>query len=487
MSNKFKEALVKKVEQEYGNNWSIQDYLPIFFNIGNQRGLGLNGTYIKTIAKAITDPSCVQEYQFALCFLLWARDIRGGAGQREFTRRVLKEVCESAPPSHANSIVVGSLSDMIPVVGRWDDLFVMLESSKFSNEAMDSITRGLKNPETRGLVAKWLPREKSSKKHLAKIIRHHLKMGPKEYRKMLAESTNVVETPMCDKRWNEIKFEAVPSKAMLNYREAFGRNAPEAWSEYTNKLAEGKTKVNASAVFPHEVMYPKNPCEASIVTEAMWKTLPDYIASDKKFLPMIDVSGSMGVRAAGSSHTCMQVAIALGTYIAERNKNSFKDVFLSFTDIPTLSVIKGKTLVEKAHSITMRCGYSTNLKRAFESVIEHAKNHNLTQEDMPDYIVVLSDMQFNSSSFVWNSTLKLQIDEKFSEIGLKTPKLIWWNLASTSVDFTDAQVDQDCVAMVGGASPAVIKGVLAAEDFSPLGVMKRTILCDRYVDLVGRI
>ena len=110
-----------------------------------------------------------------------------------------------------------------------------------------------------------------------------------------------------------------------------------------------------------------------------------------------------------------------------------------------------------------------------------------SQEDMPDYIVVLSDMQFNSSSFVWNSSLKSQIDSKFAEVGLKTPNLIWWNLASTEVDFTNAQVDQDCVAMVGGASPAVIKGVLAAEDFSPLGVMKRTILSDRYVDLVGRI
>ena len=52
-------------------------------------------------------------------------------------------------------------------------------------------------------------------------LRNFLKLTPKQYRKMLVGLTNVVETQMCDKDWDNINFNHVPSAASSRYKKVF--------------------------------------------------------------------------------------------------------------------------------------------------------------------------------------------------------------------------------------------------------------------------
>ncbi len=81
-------------------------------------------------------------------------------------------------------------------------------------------------------------------------------MTPRAYRKTLSSLTAVVETQMCNSEWSDINYSHVPSQAMRIYKNAFQRNAPEAWAGYLSQIASGEDKVNAGAVHPHQILGP---------------------------------------------------------------------------------------------------------------------------------------------------------------------------------------------------------------------------------------
>ena len=108
----------------------------------------------------------------ALKILFYSRDIRGGQGERKLARICLKALAE------IDSRMAIKVVSAIPIYGRWDDLFSLFET-KAERAVLDLIKENINN----ALCCKWLPREKSSKKSIAKKIRKHLKMTPKQYRK----------------------------------------------------------------------------------------------------------------------------------------------------------------------------------------------------------------------------------------------------------------------------------------------------------------
>lgn len=59
-----------------------------------------------------------EDPKLATKIALWARDIRGGAGERETFRHVLRYLETYHNP------VLDKILHLVPVVGRWDDLFV---------------------------------------------------------------------------------------------------------------------------------------------------------------------------------------------------------------------------------------------------------------------------------------------------------------------------------------------------------------------------
>lgn len=411
----------------------------------------------------------------AIRVALWARDVRGGAGERESFRTILKWLGENKPD------VAIQLVPMVAEVGRWDDLFVLLPTA-----AKDAAVRELAKAlyAGNGLCAKWMPR----KGLVAAQLREAFGMSPKQYRKLVVALTNVVETAMCAKDWKKIEFGKLPSLAAARYQKAFERNAPAEYAEYVKALEKGEAKINASAIFPHDVLMSARKGNDTVAS-AQWASLPNYMeGTNERVLAMVDTSGSMscGINtgnsyAGAAGVSCLDVAVALGIYCAERNEGPFKNHIVTFTSQPRLQDVSGKSLSARYRKAIEGCGYDTNFDKAYQLILDAAVKAKVPAEDMPTMLLVLSDMQFNScgsgqrNGFTANERLKAA----YAAAGYEVPKMVYWNLNATSGNQPITKHSDHC-ALVSGFSPSILKSVMTAKDFDPSSIMLETVMVDRY-------
>ena len=119
---------------------------------------------------------------------------------------------------------------------------------------------------------------------------------------------------------------------------------------------------------------------------------------------------------------------------------------------------------------------STNLDAVFETILNAAVKAKLPESDLPDTILILSDMQFNSC--VRGGTQMDGIEEMYKDAGYKVPQVVFWNLnyrGNVPVTYDNANT-----ALVSGFSPSIIKPIIEADDLSPVKVMMKALLNTRY-------
>ena len=435
----------------------------LFYKIGASRGKNIVGDFTAAY---------VENSDVALRIAQWARDVRGGAGERQLFRDILVHL-EKRDPDAALALL-----KKIPEVGRWDDIFVFT-SPDLKSAAYTMLGDALRA--RNGLAAKWTPR----KGKIAAEVRAFFGMTPKQYRKSLVALTTVVETQMCAGDWDNINFSHVPSVASRNYKKAFNRHTP-AFAEYVAKLVAGdKTvKVNANAIYPHDVLkgiahsYTKLDKTETNHVIAQWDALPNYVG-DASILPLVDVSGSMTTSVPGSTVRCLDVAVGLGLYLADKNKGAFKDTFLTFSSKPQLVTLKGN-IVEKVDQMsTSNWEMSTNLHAAMDKILSVAVKGSVPEGDMPKMLLILSDMQFNQCAKHDDSAMQM-IERKFEDAGYTMPQVVFWNLNSSGN--VPVAADKSGAALVSGFSPSIMTSLLAADldQFTPEGIMLKTVMSDRY-------
>jgi hypothetical protein len=122
-------------------------------------------------------------------------------------------------------------------------------------------------------------------------------------------------------------------------------------------------------------------------------------------------------------------------------------------------------------------GMSTNLHKAFDSVLNVAVAQNVPQAEMPEYILILSDMQFNCCSHYDDSAIEM-IERKYRNAGYEVPKVVFWNLHASGN--TPVSFDKNGTALVSGFSPAVMKAILSGKEFTPRGIMLAAVDIERY-------
>jgi hypothetical protein len=296
---------------------------------------------------------------------------------------------------------------------------------------------------------------------------------------------------MCSKDWNSIDFGKLPSVASARYQKAFGKNAYESYSVYIASLVKGEAKINAGAVYPYDVTKSLNYGNASVANE-QWKALPNYMeGTNDMILPVVDVSGSMSTPAGGSKTvSCMDVAISLGLYISERNVGPFKDAFITFSSQPQLQVLSGSLNDRYAQMARADWGMSTDLEATFKLILNQATKHKLSQDQMPNKILILSDMEFNAATgrgygreSHWNPTAQQMIEKMYSNAGYRVPQIVFWNIQSRNGGVPVA-FDAKGTALVSGFSPAIMKSLLGGDIESPQQIMDKTILSERYAQIV---
>jgi hypothetical protein len=441
----------------------------LFFNIGAMRGKDVIPAFVSAY---VHDPVT------AIRIALWARDVRGGAGERKIFRDILKYM-ETNDPETAKKIVL-----RIPELGRWDDMLVA--NGPLKDYSFSLIQSALMDGN--GLAAKWMPRKGKD----AVELREFMQWSPKYYRKTLVNLTKVVETQMCAKDWDNINFNHVPSVASSRYKKAFSRHT-DKYKEWTAALVstdpevKASVKVNAGAVYPYDVLkgvinhygrYDQSNLNHII---AQWDALPNYVG-DANILPLVDVSGSMTCPIGQnykSSTTCLDVAVSLGLYLADKNTGKFKDTFLTFSGNPELLHLKGNIVQKIEQMVKSQWTMNTDLHKAMDKILQTAIDGNVPQSEMPKILLILSDMQFDSCTYHDDSAMEM-IERKYVEFGYEVPKIVFWNL--NSKDNAPVKFDKSGTALVSGFSPSIVKAVLAGdmEDFTPEAIMNKTIMNERY-------
>ena len=438
----------------------------LFFKIGASRGKDIIPDFVKAL---------VENKDIALRIAQWVRDIRQGAGERQIFRDILQYLEKNDIESAIR------LAKKVPELGRFDDLFAF-QTPRMQDVGFELVRQAL--AEGNGLAAKWTPR----KGRIAEQFRQYLGWSPKFYRKTLVNLTKVVEQQMCSKQWDEINFSHVPSLAHARYKTAFFRNT-EKYAEYVAKLKEGdKTvKVNAGAVYPYDVLkgvanlyYTAgyNQTQKDLIV-AQWKALPNYVGS-ANILPMVDVSGSMACSAGSKgSTTCMDVAVSLGLYLSEKNQGKFKDLFLTFSGTPELLSLKGDVVQRAQQMVKSKWAMNTDLHAAFDKVLSVAQKNQVPQSEMPEILLILSDMQFDHCARYDRSAMQM-IASKYQRAGYQVPKVVFWNL--NAHDNVPAKFNEHGVALISGFSPSIMKAVLSGdlEQFTPEAIMLKTVMSDRY-------
>ena len=462
--NKLVEATLSKNSKTANgmttNSTSLNKCLDLFFIAGASRRME-EEDIIKMFSGALAE-----NQNIALKILFWARDVRGGAGERRFFRICMLWLSENYPDISAN------VTEHIPEFGRWDDIFY-----GDTDTSIQEIVWALGS--ANALCAKWMPR----KGPVANQIRKALGLTPKEYRKSLVALTNVVESQMCKKQWDKIDYSAVPSIAFSRYRNAFWKNDNDRFNEFLSDVKEGKQKINANAIFPHDIIRPYlNMSKGSddAITE-QWNALPNYMeGSTENILPVCDVSGSM-------EGLPMEVSVALGIYISERNEGTFKDAFITFSSNPTMEYLKGDVWERTRQLSLADWGMTTDLEKTFDLILDSAVRDNVPQSQMPNKLLIISDMEFNQATSSrwgydnseWNPTAMEMVKEKYTNAGYEMPGIVFWNV-NGRMGNVPTKAETENTALVSGFSPAILTSILGGELPTPLEVMFQTLNNERY-------
>jgi hypothetical protein len=453
-------AILQQVNVKTSNcmqalNTTMSANADLFFQIGAMR---LKNEQDKLVA---FQRAFEENAEVALRITLYSRDILQGQGERSTPKTMWKWL------SNNHSAVLKQNLHQIPLLGYWKDLLDLF-NTPLEQDVLALIAKGLS--EKNGLTAKWMPRKGED----ANKIRKYLNLSPKDYRRTLVDLTKVVETQMCARDWTAINYSHVPSKAAKIYRKAFKKRDESRYAEFLTKVEKGEEKINSKALHPHEIISQYySSAQDDRTLEAQWKALPNYLeGSVESFLPVCDTSGSM-------SGLPIQVCIALGIYLSEKNNGPFKDAFITFSTNPQLQVLRGDTLLAKIRQLHVAdWGGSTDISKVFTLILRTAIVNNLTQKQMPSNILIMSDMQFNTCSDNSNSSAFAIIKREYETAGYNVPKLVFWNL-NASGSFP-VSFNQDGVALVSGFSPSIMTQLLKGENLSPEGLMLKTVMSDRY-------
>lgn len=422
--------------------------------------------------------------------IFYARDIRGGLGERRTFRIALRWLAKLHPADAKINFPV------IATYGRWDDFYefagTALEGDAFDfmKDQFEADIANAKAGKQTSLLGKWLKScnttsEESRK--LGRLTAKHFGLSEKDYRKSLSflrKHLDVVERHMSANEWG-IDYETVPSKAMANYRAAFERHDHDGFAEYVKQLQKGEAKINSSTLYPYDLVerYANGSHYLSVgnindideIVEAQWKALPNYIDRPGNFVVMADVSGSMYGRPICSS-------LGLAIYFAQRNKGEFKNRFMTFTSDPQWVRTTGQSLHDDlAKALKGPVGYDTNIEKAFQLVLDTCVANKVPAEDLPKAIIAITDMEIDDATRTDGDPLDFTTDmaRRFAAAGYEMPTIVWWNVNARNDTYHSRSTNR-YARYVSGSSASSFGQLVAGLSDSAEALMLKVLDGERY-------
>ena len=365
-------------------------------------------------------------------FAMFIRDPRFGLGRRDLGRKLM-------------SMTKVSTENIIKA-GRVDDLFNIPYNS-FGDFA--AVLGYLREQILQGneLVKKWMPRYSSKRLYLARVIAECWGMNKQQYGHFV--KCNTVENKLSRHNYDEIEFEHIPSLAMIKYARAFAKKpeTKERYAQYLEDVRAGKKDLKVTTTNVYDIYKNRDNIDADLFFSKIEKISGSWI-------PIVDTSGSML-----DGNDSFGKALAIGHYLAKCSTYCPNKV-VSFSSRPQLITL-GTPVENRSYSnwcpidnqdsqykkeiASMYTGDCTNTN--FGAVMQLLSN---LEGNMPEYLIVLSDMEFDSgSSLSKNETMKL-----FKSRGYNT-KIVWWNLNSRNT--TAPEMDHYGNIYLSGYTPMLLK------------------------------
>ena len=483
------EFLKKEANRTYTENGALthattcSDCLDLFATVGALRSAEEQEILTRFSRAYTEDPD------LAMKTLFFARDVRGGLGERKVFRVCLQWLARHAPASVKKNV------PYVAEFGRWDDLLVLMDTP-CEQDALMLIRQQLEQDlmamdmgDEVSLLAKWLPSVNTSNAdavRMAKRIARYLGMTDAAYRKTLVKLRGRIRILENNLRQKDYTFDYAkqPSKAMFKYRKAFHRNDGERYRGFLERVSKGEAKLHTGTLTPYEIVKPffygqVSEQEAAAI-DVTWKAQEDF-TNGENALVVIDGSGSMYSRTEPMPAT---VALSLGIYFAERNTGVFRDHFITFSRRPQLVQIKGKTILEKLrYCHTFHEIANTNLQKVFELILMTAVKNRVPQAEMPSTLYIISDMEFDACAEGADLTNFQYARKLFEMAGYQLPRVVFWNVQSRKTQQPVTQNEQG-VALVSGCTPRIFS-MLTSGALSPMGFMLQTLCTERYEKIVA--
>jgi len=430
------------------------------------------------------DRAWAENADIAVKTLFFARDIRGGLGERKVFRTILRHM--------ADDMAAAALKNLwaVPEFGRYDDLLVLIEGPirqeviSYIKAQLDSDKKALESEGTVSLLGKWLP---SINAHNADTVRYGkmvakaLGMSEADYRRLLSKlraRIAIIENNLREKDYS-FDYEKQPSKAMMKYRKAFLRNDSERYKGFLSKVAKGEAKLHTGSLYPYDIIRPilsgSMSADERRSVDVTWNAQEDFTRGENA-LAVIDGSGSM--YCFGSPKPA-EVALSLGIYFAEHSKGAFANHFITFSHNPRLVEIKGKDIFEKVqYCKSFNEVADTNIRAVFDLILTTAVKNRLHQSELPATLYIISDMEFDSCAENADATNFEYAKKAFAAKGYRLPTVVFWNVQSRN-EQQPVTLNEQGVVLVSGASPRVF-AMVSSGNLSPMAFMLDTLNNDRY-------
>lgn len=481
------EYLKKEADLTYTENGGVThkssgEYcLDLFFKAGAMRSASE-----KKIEEAVIR-AYAENPERAMKIIFFARDVRGGLGERRFFRAAIKTLAAYAPEAVKRNL------ELVAEYGRWDDLLSLLGTSleadtiELISKQLNSDIEAMKAKEEVSLLAKWLPSVNTSSKstrECGRYIAGKLGMSECNYRKTLSSLRryiDIIENRLRERDYS-FEYEKQTSGSIFKYRKSFERNDCERYTAYLESVRKGETSIHTSTLYPYEIVRAclNNNCskEERLSLDTIWKNLPDHGEGAENALAVVDGSGSMTF--SRNSVRPIDAALSLGIYFAEHNKGAFANHFITFSQHPQLVEIKGKDIFSKVrYCRTFNEVVNTDLEAVFKLLLDTAVKNGLSQEDMPSRLYIISDMEFDGCIIGGNSKPMFDIMKKHYEAsGYSLPEIVFWNVDSRN-DNIPVKKSKLGSALVSGFTPALFDMIMSG-NISPEKIMLDIIYSERY-------
>ena len=436
----------------------------------------------------------------AMKLLFFARDIRGGLGERRVFRVIMSWLADNEPAS-----VIKNLG-YIAEFGRYDDLLSLLgtpcekEMTALIKDQFSKDLAAMEKGEPVSLLAKWMPSINASSdvtRGRGRRLARALGLSDAEYRKALSAlrgRLRIIENDLRERDYS-FDYEKQPSRALFKYRKAFARNDRERYITFLNAAARGEAVLHADNIAPYELVAPYltgwwygngssfmrtiTPEEKSSLN-ASWASLPDF-GSDEDALAVIDTSGSM--YSAGKPLPAA-VALSLGLYFAEHNTGAFKNHFIEFSARPRLIEVKGETFADRLrYAASFNEIANTDLEAVFDLILGAAVENSVPQDRLPAKLIIISDMEFDSCVEHASEVNFRNAQRKFAAHGYRLPQIVFWNVASRHRQQPVTRNEQG-VALISGVTPRIFS-MVAGGIASPYAFMMEVLGSGRYAKIAA--